>query len=99
MPAFQHHLFLVLRANLGDQVFCGLIGHDVIMLGDRVLADYSCADQPGGYESGRVDVNVTPARHYAYAVQWFLMAAALVLVFLLGGTNLRAWLRGEKTDG
>lgn len=49
--------------------------------------------QPGVNDGDHARVNMPPARHTAYAAQWFLMAAALVAVFLLGGTNLRDLLR------
>jgi cytochrome oxidase assembly protein ShyY1 len=45
--------------------------------------------QPGVSEGEHARVNMPPARHTAYAVQWFLMAAAWFVVFLLGGTNAR----------
>ena len=38
-------------------------------------------------------VNQTPAKHQGYAVQWFTMAAALGLAFILRSTNLWHWLR------
>ena len=38
-------------------------------------------------------VNQTPAKHQGYAVQWFTMAAALGLAFILRSTNLWRWLR------
>ena len=38
-------------------------------------------------------VNQTPAKHQGYAVQWFTMAAALALAFLVRSTNVWHWLR------
>ncbi|MFV8782851.1 SURF1 family protein [Microbulbifer sp. SA54] len=35
-------------------------------------------------------VNSTPARHKAYAFQWFSMAAALCILWLLAATNIRS---------
>ena len=52
--------------------------------------------QPGVSEGEHARVNMPPARHTAYALQWFLMAAALALVFLLGGTNARELWRGRR---
>jgi cytochrome oxidase assembly protein ShyY1 len=48
--------------------------------------------QPGVTAADWPRVNMTPDRHRAYAAQWFLMAIALVIVFVGGGTNIRAWL-------
>jgi len=45
--------------------------------------------QPGVSEGEHARINMPPERHHAYALQWFLMAAALVVVFVLGGTNAR----------
>lgn len=33
-------------------------------------------------------INVSPAKHHGYAVQWFAMAGALALLYLLRSTNL-----------
>lgn len=40
-------------------------------------------------------VNVSPAKHYGYAVQWFAMSAVLALIYLLRSTNLWQLLRGQ----
>ncbi len=42
-------------------------------------------------------VNVMPEKHTGYAVQWFLMAIALLVLFVLRNTNLAAWFRGQPT--
>jgi|OpeIllAssembly_1097287.scaffolds.fasta_scaffold38643_2 surfeit locus 1 family protein len=55
--------------------------------------------QPGVTEADWPAVNIQPERHVAYAVQWFLMAVALVAVFLLGGTNVLAWHRHKRKHG
>lgn len=53
--------------------------------------------QPGVTEHAEWPrVNILPQRHVAYATQWFLLAAVLLAVFLLGGTNLREWLRERR---
>lgn len=46
-------------------------------------------DQPGVRDAHWEIVNIRPERHVAYAMQWFLMGLALLVVFLLGGTNIR----------
>ncbi|MBP8925965.1 MAG: SURF1 family protein [Pseudomonadales bacterium] len=46
-------------------------------------------DQPGVRDAHWEIVNMSPERHVAYAAQWFLMGLALLVVFLLGGTNIR----------
>jgi surfeit locus 1 family protein len=41
-------------------------------------------------------INVSPAKHYGYAFQWFSMSAVLALLFLLRSTNLLALVRGTR---
>ena len=41
-------------------------------------------------------VNVSPAKHRGYAVQWFAMAAALGLIYLLRSTNIWQLLRSSE---
>ncbi|WP_116368456.1 SURF1 family protein [Parahaliea mediterranea] len=43
-------------------------------------------------------VNASPAKHTGYAVQWFCMALALVILFLLRSSNLWQWLRRRETQ-
>ena len=52
--------------------------------------------QPGVTDADWPTVNMDPDRHRAYAAQWFLMAIALLVVFVTGGTNLRAWLAAPR---
>lgn len=52
--------------------------------------------QPGVTDADWPRVNMAPERHRAYALQWFLMAIALAVVFVSGGTNLMAWLRARR---
>ncbi|MDN5862848.1 MAG: hypothetical protein L0H19_05295, partial [Salinisphaera sp.] len=40
-------------------------------------------DQPGGFPRDWTDVGLSPMRHIGYAVQWFAMAAAVVVLFVL----------------
>lgn len=42
-------------------------------------------------------VNVMPEKHTGYAVQWFLMAIVLLILFVLRNSNVAAWLRGQST--
>lgn len=41
-------------------------------------------------------VNVGPAKHIGYAVQWFAMSAVLALLFILRHTNILTLLRGRR---
>lgn len=41
-------------------------------------------------------VNILPAKHTAYAVQWFCMALALLVLLLFANTNLTSLLAGSK---
>lgn len=47
------------------------------------------ADQPGALAADWQVVNVSPQKHTAYAVQWFTMAFALLVLYLLRCSN--AW--------
>ena len=44
-------------------------------------------------------VNVSPAKHLGYAVQWFAMSAVLALLYVLRSTNLLALWRGRQGSG
>lgn len=41
-------------------------------------------------------VNVSPAKHQGYAVQWFVMAVVLAIIYLLHSSNLREWLGARR---
>jgi surfeit locus 1 family protein len=43
-------------------------------------------------------VNVTPAKHTGYAVQWFAMAFALGLIFIFRNSNLGELLKRRKSN-
>ena len=57
------------------------------------------AGQPGALEVAWQIVNVSPAKHRGYAVQWFTMAAVLLLFFLLRSSNLWQVILGRSNDG
>lgn len=44
--------------------------------------------QPGALEVDWQVVNVSPQKHRAYAAQWFTMAAALLILYLLRSSNI-----------
>jgi len=50
-------------------------------------------DEPGAYIADWPVVNMSPDKHRAYATQWFMMAVALFLVTIFGGTNMMEWIR------
>jgi cytochrome oxidase assembly protein ShyY1 len=52
--------------------------------------------QPGGFRRDWPIMNSSPAKHRGYALQWFTMAAALLLLFVLRSSNLAALLRGRR---
>lgn len=56
------------------------------------------AGQPGALDVAWQVVNVSPAKHRGYAVQWFTMAAVLLIFFFLRSSNLWQWLRGRATE-
>lgn len=43
-------------------------------------------------------LNTRPEKHNAYAVQWFAMAAVLLLLFVWRSSNLGEWLRNRRPD-
>ena len=58
---------------------------------DRALFPYPVRINPGQAGALVVDwqvINVSPAKHHGYAVQWFSMAGALALIYLLRSTNI-----------
>lgn len=52
------------------------------------------ADQAGALAVDWQVINVSPAKHHGYAVQWFSMAAVLALIYLLRSTNIWQLIRG-----
>lgn len=52
------------------------------------------AGEPGALQADWQVVNVSPAKHRGYAVQWFSMAAVLALLYLLRSTNLWQMIKG-----
>ncbi|HEY9035864.1 MAG TPA: SURF1 family protein [Pseudomonadales bacterium] len=52
-------------------------------------------DSPAALVTDWQPVNTQPEKHTGYAVQWFLMAAALLMLFVLRNSNIAACLRGE----
>jgi len=43
-------------------------------------------------------INVSPEKHLGYAVQWFTMAAVLLLFFVFRSSNLWQMLRGQRAE-
>lgn len=50
----------------------------------------------GALQTGWDVVNVSPAKHRGYAVQWFAMAFALVLLGIFANSNLASRIFGKK---
>lgn len=51
------------------------------------------ADSPGALAINWQPINIMPSTHKGYAVQWFSMALALVVLWLFSNSNLGALLR------
>ncbi len=63
---------------------------------ERPLFPYTVrlhAGEPGSLQPSWQVVNVQPAKHTGYAVQWFAMSAALVVIVVLANTNLWSLLK------
>jgi cytochrome oxidase assembly protein ShyY1 len=54
------------------------------------------AGEPGALSVAWQVVNVSPAKHIGYAVQWFLMSAVLAVIFVFRSSNLRQWLQARR---
>ncbi len=54
-------------------------------------------DQPGALSVSWQVINVSPGKHQAYAVQWFSMAVALLLLFVFASSNLWQWIRNRDS--
>ena len=64
----------------------------------RLLQLRLAADQPAGFRRDWPVVNVSPAKHRGYALQWFTMAAVLLLLFVLRSSNIVGLLRGNHGE-
>jgi len=53
-------------------------------------------DQPQGFRRDWPLANSSPERHRGYALQWFTMAAVLLLLFLVRSSNIVELLRGGR---
>lgn len=73
-----------IRAALGDGLFPYPVRIDV--------------GQPGALGVDWQVINVSPAKHHGYAVQWFSMAAVLALIYLLRSSNLWRVLKGPANS-
>jgi cytochrome oxidase assembly protein ShyY1 len=49
-------------------------------------------DSPGALLTGWPEINVSVEKHHAYAVQWFAMAAALLIFHISSSSNIFQWL-------
>ncbi len=54
------------------------------------------ASSPGAFETGWQAVNMSAQKHTGYAVQWFAMALALVIWFMIANTNVVALWRARR---
>lgn len=48
---------------------------------------------PGALEVFWQPINISPQKHIGYAVQWFVMAGALIILFIFASSNLAHWLK------
>ena len=55
------------------------------------------SDQPLAFEAGWELVNQSPQKHIGYAVQWFLLAIALIILALFANSNLGDLIRRGKS--
>ncbi|MDG2461365.1 MAG: SURF1 family protein [Luminiphilus sp.] len=74
-----------------NDVLTALTGTPVFPYQVRVLSD-----SPHALLAEWAVVNQAPSKHIGYAVQWFAMAAVLLLIGVFRLTNLKALLGGEE---
>ncbi|MFT4767109.1 MAG: surfeit locus 1 family protein [Glaciecola sp.] len=55
------------------------------------------AEEPTGFRRDWPVVNVSPEKHQGYALQWFTMAAALLLFFVFRSSNILSLRRGSTS--
>jgi len=78
-----------LREALAAAIEAPLYAHELRLL----------PGQPAGFRRDWPGVNVSPAKHRGYALQWFTMAGALVLLFLWHSSNVATfWRRRDGAD-
>ena len=53
------------------------------------------ADSQGALDVNWKPINMSAAKHIGYAVQWFCLAFALVVLFVFASTNLSEWFKKE----
>lgn len=68
---------------------------------DAPLFPYSVrlhSGSPASLQANWAVVNLQPEKHTGYAVQWFAMSATLVVILLLGNTNLWALIKQRRAQ-
>ena len=55
-------------------------------------------DSPSTFTVLPQSVNMPPSKHIGYAVQWFSLAVALVVLSLFAHTNLGQWIRSRRSN-
>ena len=53
-------------------------------------------DSPGSFQPNWVVVNLQPAKHTGYAVQWFAMSFTLLVIAIMANTNCWLWIKTRK---
>lgn len=53
-------------------------------------------DSPGALQTGWPTVSVQPHKHTAYAVQWFAMAATLLILTIIANSNLNSLFKKQN---
>ena len=91
---------------IGDEIWRNewperVISADISQLEERLgepLAAYQFRldqNSDAGLQTGWEIVTVYPEKHRGYAVQWFMMAAALCLLTLFASSNMGIWLKSQ----
>ena len=54
------------------------------------------ADSPSAFDVYWRPINMSPAKHVGYAVQWFLLAAVLIILYIFASTNIAEYFKKKK---
>lgn len=67
-------------------------------LGHALFPDVVRLETSPGLDTNWTVVNLSPAKHLGYAVQWFALAAALVILTFVSNSNISELLRRGATE-
>lgn len=101
VAARSHHPMLSAEAsNAGWPKIITQIDPALMLRADNSAAGFTLnidAASAGALRTEWQAVNMSASKHTGYAVQWFAMALALVILSLVANTNIATWWRHRKS--